>query len=158
MFKNVCHTCFCNINVYIYTYITAHSALPHRRTTGKYTPGKTETPHLILFPNCVYVKPQLRPNWIPWTTFQLGRSCCLTLTQFGNSIAGQMWLTVGLRWYLRVGFAVRGANAVGTAGRARENILYIYTALAVWFRLFAHQTLHGTKWRVHCWCRHNFQL
>ncbi len=75
----------------IYTYITAHSALPHRRTTGKYTPGQTETPHLILFPNCVYVKPQLRPNWIPWTTFQLGRSCCLTLTQFGNSIAGQMW-------------------------------------------------------------------
>ncbi len=24
-------------------------------------------------------------------TFQLGRSCGLTLTQFGNSIAGQMW-------------------------------------------------------------------
>ena len=27
--------------------------------------------------------------------------------------------TPGLRWYLRVGFAVRGANAVGTAGSAR---------------------------------------
>ncbi len=29
------------------------------------------------------------------------------------------WFTVGLRWYLHVGFAVRGANAVGTAGKAR---------------------------------------
>ena len=28
---------------------------------------------------------------LPWTTFQLGRICGLTLTQFGNSMGGQLW-------------------------------------------------------------------